>query len=121
MDHLHRRRFLQGSLAAAATATGLSRGASVAEAASQNEPGSVFRPGEIIDTNVYLFRWPFSRSRFDDPAALVEKLQSHGVVQAWTGSYEGLFHKDITGVNQRLTDQCRKHGGGLLAPFGLKR
>lgn len=119
MQNIHRRKFLTGTLAAAATtATGLSASESARKTTTQFEAGSVFRPGEIVDTNVYLFTWPFSRSRFDNTEVLVEKLRSHGVVEAWTGSYEGIFHKDVTGVNERLTDECRKLGGGLLRPVG---
>jgi predicted TIM-barrel fold metal-dependent hydrolase len=117
VDRLPRRTFLTGSLTAAATA-GLATQVSAQPALPQYEPGSVFCPGEIIDTNVYLFRWPFSHSRYEDPETLVKTLRSHGVVQAWAGSYEGLFHKDISGVNQRLVAQCQAHGGGLLIPFG---
>jgi len=72
----------------------------------------------IIDTNVNLFRWPFRRVHGDETGELVKILKQHGVVQAWTGSFEGIFHKDIAGVNARLAEECRKHGHGILVPFG---
>jgi predicted TIM-barrel fold metal-dependent hydrolase len=71
-----------------------------------------------IDVNVSLFRWPTRRLPRDDTPALVEFLKSKGVSQAWTGSYEGLLHNDVGGVNQRLADECRQFGPGFLLPFG---
>jgi hypothetical protein len=37
---------------------------------------------------------------------------------AWTGSFEGVFHKDLATVNSRLNADCPEYGGGLLLPFG---
>jgi hypothetical protein len=72
----------------------------------------------VIDTNVYLFRWPFRRWPEDDPAELVERLRQQGVTQAWAGSFEGLLDRDIAGVNARLAAACRQHGPNFLLPFG---
>jgi predicted TIM-barrel fold metal-dependent hydrolase len=111
-DPLNRRRFLQNSLAIAA-ALGLAdpRGA---EAANPGLPAA----GRIIDTNVYLDRWPFRRVPFDDTVKLVEKLRQQHVEEAWAGSLDGLLHKDVAGVNARLARQCQEFGGGMLKPFG---
>jgi uncharacterized protein len=72
----------------------------------------------IVDTNVNLFRWPFRRLSGDDSAALVARLRKHNVSQAWAGSFDGVFHKDIASANARLTKDCRTYGQGLLLPFG---
>jgi predicted TIM-barrel fold metal-dependent hydrolase len=72
----------------------------------------------VIDVNVSLFRWPFRRLAGDNTAGLVAALRKHNVVQAWAGSLEGVFHKDLTSANARLADECRRFGAGMLKPFG---
>lgn len=73
---------------------------------------------EWIDVNVSVGQWPFRRVHGDDPTALVEILRAGGVTQAWTGNLEGLFQRDVAGVNERLAQTCRDQGGGILVPFG---
>lgn len=71
----------------------------------------------LIDTNITLSRWPFRRCPLDETPALVAKLREHGVTQAWTGTFDGLLHKDLASANARLAAECRAPGG-LLVPFG---
>ncbi|MBI5388228.1 MAG: amidohydrolase family protein [Verrucomicrobia bacterium] len=72
----------------------------------------------MIDVNVSLSRWPARRLPHDETPELVDKLRRAGVTQAWAGSLEAVLHKDLAAVNQRLTEECHRHGRGLLRPFG---
>lgn len=74
-------------------------------------------PG-IIDTNVNLLEFPFRRLKYGETKALVSKLRHHRITQAWTGCFEALLHKDIDGVNSRLTEECRAYWNDMLLPFG---
>lgn len=82
-----------------------------AETSSANPPG-------IIDTNINLFDWPFRALKYRDTKALVAELKKHRIIEAWAGSFEALFAKDINGVNERLARACREHGRRFLIPFG---
>jgi predicted TIM-barrel fold metal-dependent hydrolase len=72
----------------------------------------------IVDVNVNLSRWPFRRTACDELPKLLERLARHDVAEAWVGSLDGLFHRDIGGVNARLAADCAAAGGVRLVPFG---
>jgi uncharacterized protein len=113
MTKLTRRRLLKGVLLPAALGT-------LPRHVVQGEEfdGGADSPPEIIDTNVHLFDWPFRKLKYAGAKALVAKLRRHRITQAWTGSYEGLLHKNLDGVNARLAEECRANGAGILLPFG---
>lgn len=72
----------------------------------------------LIDTNVNLFRWPFRALPCDETPRLIETLRKNNIAGAWAGSFEGLLHRDVGGVNLRLARECEERGDGLLLPFG---
>lgn len=73
---------------------------------------------KLIDVNVNLGRWPTRRVAGDEPQALAEKLRAHGVVEAWAGGFDGVFHTDLAAANERLATACGAVTGVRFVPFG---
>lgn len=63
----------------------------------------------MIDTNIYLSRWPCRRLPADETDRLADTLRAAGITRAWAGSFDALLHKDIAGVNERLLMECARH------------
>lgn len=72
----------------------------------------------ITDVNVNLSRWPFRRLPHDETSKLVKKLRTSGITRAWASSFDGIFHQDVSAVNERIAIQCKEQGDGILVPFG---
>jgi predicted TIM-barrel fold metal-dependent hydrolase len=115
---LDRRSFVKASLAPAAipivAAMAKPSEASDEETATAEAPAGP----EIIDTNVHLFSWPFRKLKYDRTDRLTAKLRKHRITQAWAGSFEAVFHKQLDAVNRRLADECRARGDCMLVPIG---
>lgn len=118
MKTINRRKFIAHSLQ---TTAALAVSGPFLAAADYRVPATTSggdAPG-IIDTNVNLFEWPFRTLKYGTSTpSLIEKLQQHRIVQAWAGSFEALFAKNIDLVNSRLAETCKKEGKGMLIPFG---
>jgi hypothetical protein len=71
----------------------------------------------LVDTNVYISRWPERRVYGDTVEELGAEMRRQNVEQAWVGSFDGLFERDIAAVNVRLVEAC-KQLGPLAFPFG---
>src|SRR4051794_5062674 len=72
----------------------------------------------MIDTNISLGRWPFRKLPVEDAGTLAGRLGRGGIDQAWVASLEGLFMRDVAGVNVRLHEECRNADPVRLLPFG---
>ena len=115
MQEFDRRELLTGTLAGA-IAAGLHTATAAEESSLPQLPKKQTR--RVIDTNVSLFQWPFRRLPLSETETLLRKLRVHGITKAWAGSFEGLLHRDVAGVNSRLAAECRAHGSDVLIPFG---
>lgn len=74
--------------------------------------------GSGIDVNVYFGTWPLRRLPADEPRKCVAKLETHGITEAWVGSFDALLHRDLSAVNERLASDCQRERRSLLRPFG---
>jgi predicted TIM-barrel fold metal-dependent hydrolase len=104
-----RRHFLKRTLGTTA-ACGLAR----LGAATDNTPTTE----SITDTHVYLGHWPHQQLSGEAPTKLFAELRHTGISQAWIGSFDGLFHKDVAVVNERLALACTRIGRGTAIAFG---
>jgi predicted TIM-barrel fold metal-dependent hydrolase len=117
---VHRRALLGSVLTSVSVASLVSSGEAAAAVTERKAPAAIVgqRPWKVIDTNLHLFQWPCRRLPEDTVEQLVDKLVKLDIFQAWAGSFEGLLHRDVTGVNDRLVEACQRHGRGRLSPVG---
>lgn len=103
---LDRREFL---VSAGVLSTGTLAPLRTVTAVEEESPGrSLAQPMKLVDTNVWLFRWPYRRLPYDGTDELAAFLRKNHVTQAWAGSFEALLHRDIAGVNARLIEECAR-------------
>lgn len=69
----------------------------------------------FVDSNVYLGEWPFRKLPHSGTRELEATLKGLGITEAWAGSFDALFHRDLDAVNARLFEQCRDT---IFLPFG---
>ncbi len=105
-----RRRLLKTVVAAGGCALG--------RTVRANRDSNATAAKDLVDTHVYLGQWPHAYLADGEPAALVATLQRHGVSQAWAGSFDGLFHKDVAAVNERLVEACATTSKTFFVAFG---
>jgi hypothetical protein len=106
---MNRRDFFQSSLLSTATLMALP-----GQLAAEPQP----KVTGVTDTYVNLFEWPFRPLKYADTAKLTAKLAKHNVTEAWAGTYEALFYKDIDQANARLAEECKKKWPVKLLPVG---
>jgi predicted TIM-barrel fold metal-dependent hydrolase len=102
----------------AALAVAALRGEALQVATAAEEPPTIAAGDGIIDTHVYLSRWPYRRVHGDETPELVRQLKQRGVTSAWAGSFDALLHRDIGAVNERLVSECAGQRDFQLLPFG---
>ncbi len=115
---IHRRDLIKGCVLSGMVGHASGSTAQDISASRETSGGTTSRPWKTIDTNLSLFRWPYRRLPDDTPHQLAAKLRSLSIAEGWAGSFEGLLHRDITGVNARLAEACQDAQGVRLVPFG---
>jgi len=111
-NHPTRRHFL--AAAVATTACGLAKPASPVPSHNTSDDALP----AITDTHVYVGDWPHRELGGRNAADLPALLRRNQVTQAWVGCFDGLFHKDIAAVNERLAKFCTQQSETKLLPFG---
>jgi predicted TIM-barrel fold metal-dependent hydrolase len=111
---MNRRTMIKGTALAVAALTG----EALPRAAAVEKPRDELAVDALIDTHVYVSRWPFRRVPGDETPELVKQLRQRGVTSAWVGSFDALLHRDIGAVNARLAQECGEQREIQLVPFG---
>jgi predicted TIM-barrel fold metal-dependent hydrolase len=92
--------------------------AALAAAAALPARGEDAKPSALIDCNVTIGNWPFRSLSGKDVLGFSKHLSERGASQAWAGSFEGIFYRDLATANRALYDACTCQFNGLLLPVG---
>lgn len=68
----------------------------------------------IIDTNCSIGEWPFRRLAYSTAAGFLDLMDRHGVAQAWVGSFESIFYRDMAAANRLLRERIQGHEDRLI-------
>ncbi len=110
---MDRRQFIAASTACLA----LSRSSWWMHQCAWAEDAETHVPCGLVDSNAYLFSWPFRQLKYDTPERLRQKLRAHCVQRAWVASFQAVWHKQLDRCNRQLAAVCRKFEE-FFVPFG---
>jgi len=68
----------------------------------------------IIDANASLGHWPFRHLQDSDADGFVRLMDAYAIAQAWVGSFEGIFYRDMGQANRMLAERAASHRDRLL-------
>jgi predicted TIM-barrel fold metal-dependent hydrolase len=63
----------------------------------------------IIDCNANLGSWPFRRTSYSTPEALIERLSRVGIERAWVTSLDAVMLKNVAAANEPLAEAVAEH------------
>ncbi|MGJ7029643.1 amidohydrolase family protein [Niabella hirudinis] len=75
----------------------------------------------LIDINAYVGHWPFMQLKYNNCAALVERMNKFGVDTSVISNLNGIFYKNTQSANQELHAELKALGprGKRFIPFAV--